>query len=129
MTREESRLQAHNEQQEIKRIVLSHYSKGAMVCVRCGFPDMRALSIDHINGNGGKHIRLVGNLYKWLIAEGFPSAFQTLCMNCQWIKRAENNENSKRETYHWHSRAFKSKQKQRDPLSFIPENGFTKIFK
>jgi hypothetical protein len=62
-------------------------------CSRCGEADMRCLSIDHINGGGGAHRRKIGShFYRWLIKHNFPSGFQTLCMNCQYIKRHENNE-------------------------------------
>lgn len=54
---------------------------------------MACLSIDHIKGGGNKHLKLIkGNLYNWLIKNNFPTGFQTLCMNCQFIKRYENNE-------------------------------------
>jgi hypothetical protein len=50
----------------------------------------------YINGGGGNHrkINLVqgGKIYAWLKAKDYPKGFQTLCMNCQWIKRDENNE-------------------------------------
>ena len=93
MASEKERLQAKQMHQEKKRKVVEHYSKGTMKCRRCGFSDIRALSIDHINGGGVKHIRVIGNFYSWLINNNFPPGFQVLCMNCQWIKRAENNEN------------------------------------
>lgn len=78
---------------EIKQIVLSHYSNGKCICTKCGFSDIRALSIDHIDGGGYLHCRLTSDsLYRWLIKNNFPEGFQTLCMNCQFIKRYENNE-------------------------------------
>lgn len=78
--------------------VLTYYGNGKLACVRCGFNDIRALSIDHINGGGAAHIRSIsgghraGHIYAWLIKNKFPEDYQTLCMNCQWIKRNENNE-------------------------------------
>jgi len=27
--------------------------------------------------------------YYWLRRQGYPEGYQTLCMNCQWIKRSE----------------------------------------
>lgn len=65
----------------------------------CGFIDERALSIDHINGGGMQHRRELSgggtgiNFYRWLRDTGYPEGFQTLCMNCQWIKRIKKNEN------------------------------------
>jgi len=75
---------------EVKRMVLSYYGNGKVACVKCGFDNMHALSIDHINGREGKG-RIV-SFYYWLIRNGYPEGYQTLCMNCQWIKRYECNE-------------------------------------
>ena len=79
-----------------KKKVLTHYGNGILACVRCGFSDIRALSIDHIEGDGTQHRknRTQGgtNFYAWLVRNNYPSGFQTLCMNCNWIKRVENKE-------------------------------------
>jgi hypothetical protein len=81
-----------------KHDIISHYSKKTMKCARCGFSDMRALSIDHINGGGRKHteeIKKQGTIfYRWLIKNGFPEGFQVLCMNCNYIKKSENKEDT-----------------------------------
>ena len=80
-----------------KKMVLTHYGNVKCACIRCGFDDIRALSIDHINNNGAEERREnknVGNkFYYWLIKQSLPHGYQTLCMNCQWIKKAEYNEN------------------------------------
>jgi hypothetical protein len=84
--------------QRKKIAVFSHYSNGDIKCNRCGLNDIRALSIDHINGGGSKHIkeirggRLGSNFYHWLIKNNYPPGYQILCMSCQWIKRSENRE-------------------------------------
>ena len=84
-----------------KRLVFEHYSKcNEIKCASCGFTDIRALSLDHIDGNGAAHRKEIcknshcgsATLYTWLVANNFPEGFQILCMNCQFIKRAENNE-------------------------------------
>ena len=77
--------------------VLAHYGNGKCACVKCGFNDIRALSIDHINGYGkrlaqNKSNRSGTGLYYWLIRTGYPEGFQTLCMNCQFIKKSVNKE-------------------------------------
>jgi len=91
--------------QKIKKEVLSHYShKNYPVCKKCGETDMRVLSIDHINGDGAKHRREIfgenkksgRHFYKWLQENDYPDGFQVLCMNCQWIKRYENKELSRK---------------------------------
>jgi len=81
--------------QKVKKEVLTHYGNGNCSCVRCGFEDIRALSIDHINGNG-HYLRTKNkshrNITKWLKDNDFPIGYQTLCMNCQFIKRFEKGE-------------------------------------
>lgn len=80
----------------LKREVLTYYGNGKLACVRCGFSDIRALSIDHIHG-GGTKMRRKGEVGGWawyykLRSQDYPEGYQTLCMNCQFIKREENNE-------------------------------------
>ena len=92
---DQNRAYAHNRKKE----VLTYYGNGKLACVHCGFSDVRALSVDHINGGGVKHRRELSkgktgiNFYRWLKRHNYPEEYQTLCMNCQWIKRDEKNEN------------------------------------
>jgi len=89
-----------------KSEVLAYYSHSLVpVCVRCGFADLRALTIDHVNGDGAKERRLIAGenrgrtgqrMYRILRKRGFPAGYQTLCMNCQFIKRVENGEHWKK---------------------------------
>jgi len=80
---------------ELKKRILTYYGKNKLACVRCGFNDIRALSIDHINGRGTKHRKdLFGGFYHWLEKNNYPDGYQTLCMNCQFIKRFEKGEHS-----------------------------------
>ncbi len=75
-----------------KETVLTYYGKGKLACVLCGFTDTRALSIDHINGDGAAHRKTFkGSLYNWLIKHKYPAGFRTLCMNCQWITKSEKH--------------------------------------
>ena len=64
-------------------------------CVKCGFSDIRALQIDHINGGGSRERKLIGDntvrYHKFIMKN--RDKYQILCANCNWIKRAENNEN------------------------------------
>lgn len=80
----------------LKLTVLLAYSLGSKPsCTQCGFSDDRALSIDHIDGDGAQHRKEIASgrtFYKWLIDNDFPDGFQTLCMNCQFVKRHEQNE-------------------------------------
>ena len=82
-------------QKTFKNKVVFYYTKGLNKCTKCEFDDIRALTVDHIDGGGNKHIKeakISGNLYKWLIKNKYPPNFQILCMNCQFIKRHENKE-------------------------------------
>lgn len=75
--------------------VIMAYSGGTMRCVRCGFSDLRALQVDHINGGGQRQRMAFKNKDSFFISLkrlGFPEGYQVLCANCNWIKRAENGE-------------------------------------
>lgn len=63
-------------------------------CVRCGFDDIRALQIDHVNGGGGQYCRSISwnKRYAEILTSVPGDKFQCLCANCNWIKRAECNE-------------------------------------
>lgn len=65
------------------------------VCVKCGFMDIRALQIDHINGGGCKE-RKIGVHSMIAYYSSHPDEarekLQILCANCNWIKRVENKE-------------------------------------
>jgi predicted RNA-binding Zn-ribbon protein involved in translation (DUF1610 family) len=68
-------------------------------CVQCGFDDMRALSLDHVEGGGRKQmeklgIRKASEWYQWLKDNFYPQKpkLQVLCMNCQTIKERETHE-------------------------------------
>ena len=79
---------------QVKVEVLTHYGNDKLACVKCGENRLPCLSIDHIDGGGGKHRKkLFGvdgkSIYYWLIENNFPEGYQTLCMNCQFIKQAE----------------------------------------
>ena len=82
----------------LKIEVLTHYGGGKCSCVKCGFSDVRALSIDHIAGGGNRQrkgkLRTSTAFYGWLKSEGYLIGYQTLCMNCQFVKRFENDEHN-----------------------------------
>jgi len=71
------------------------------ICVRCGFEDIRALQVDHIHGGGVKERKLMNSIGRWelyLLKEIKKGSkkYQLLCANCNWIKRFENDEVSKK---------------------------------
>lgn len=70
---------------------LTHYGKGKCACVMCGESRPACLTIDHINGGGKRHRAELGRkggykFYYWLRQQNFPTGYQTLCMNCQFVK-------------------------------------------
>lgn len=65
-------------------------------CVKCGYRDLRALQLDHINGGGAKENkdRRSSSYYRQILLnpkEAFLK-YQILCANCNWVKRYENQE-------------------------------------
>ena len=96
--REKLRRLRKERKEKLKLEVLKHYSKSDPPrCVRCGFSDIRALTIDHIDGSGNIQRKQLHNkggyhFYLWLKKQGYPEGYQVLCMNCQWIKRWEQDE-------------------------------------
>jgi hypothetical protein len=70
--------------------VFAHYGKGRIGCVCCGESEMQFLTIDHINGGGRAECEKLGRIgvtfYAWLINQGFPPGYQTLCMNCNFAR-------------------------------------------
>ena len=85
----ESKKTKTNTQNRRRRILESLGS----ICIRCGFADPRALQVDHISGNGRKHMEMftsTRSYYSYVLRH--PEEFQLLCANCNWIKRVENKE-------------------------------------
>jgi len=95
--RDLQRLASHLKwRQKLKRETLTHYGNGKLACVRCDNTDMRVLTLDHINGGGCKDRKSKPDFYSRLRKQGYPEGYQTLCMNCQFIKKFENKECRKR---------------------------------
>ena len=72
---------------KMRRNVFEHYG---LSCACCGESTFEFLEIDHVDGDGkgNDHRREIGysGIYKWLIRNGFPEGFQTLCSNCNRAK-------------------------------------------
>lgn len=71
---------------EERRIILAHYGT---LCACCKESNEEFLTIDHIGGGGTKHRERIKSraFYPWLIANGFPAGFRTLCWNCNMATR------------------------------------------
>jgi hypothetical protein len=90
---------AKNYRKRNKVLVIGYYSNGTNQCARCGYKDMRALQIDHVNGGGEEHRRVIKqDFYVWLIKNSYPEGYQVLCANCQILKMDENNERANKWT-------------------------------
>lgn len=63
-------------------------------CVKCGYcENVHALQIDHINGGGNVDRLDAGSSYKvYQRVLDNPEKYQTLCANCNIIKKIENKE-------------------------------------
>lgn len=61
-------------------------------CAICGFDDLRALTLDHIHGDGNEERRQVGEkgVYRLALQEYAPHRYRILCMNCQFIEYKES---------------------------------------
>lgn len=68
-----------------RNAVFDHYGRQ---CQICGESDEDVLTIDHVNQDGNKHTSASGSRYKgthlyaWLVKNGLPEGFRTLCANC-----------------------------------------------
>jgi len=81
---------------ELKAKAIAFYSNGTSACVWCGFNDLDALCLDHINDDGAadrKELKISGRgngsgsrTYEALASRGWPSGYQVLCANCNMIK-------------------------------------------
>lgn len=66
-------------------------------CECCGFDDVRALQVDHVNGGGVKEMKNNHgkmNYNKFILGKLLEGSedYQVLCANCNWIKRAVRKE-------------------------------------
>lgn len=91
--KENIRIVQKKSNQKLKSEILTYYGQGECACVVCGEDRLACLSIDHINGGGSKHRKdlqkTAYNFYRWLRSNDWPQGYQTLCMNCQFIKKVD----------------------------------------
>ena len=85
------RIQRDNERN--RKLRLETMNKlGGSKCMDCGYSDIRALDIDHINGREGKSRRPIQAVCREILkmSQGEARAkYQVLCRNCNWIKHLE----------------------------------------
>lgn len=95
--RKVAREKERERRKKVRMDVLTHYSNGTPKCNHCNISDLRVLTIDHINSDGAKmrkelNLRSSTEHYDYIIKQKYPSGYQVLCMNCQFIKRHTNHE-------------------------------------
>lgn len=86
-------LSGYKTKDDCKRRVFEHYG---LECKQCGESRYDALNIDHINDDGHveRQITRGGHTeYLKIIRDGFPDDRQTLCANCNQIKRIQHQRN------------------------------------
>lgn len=78
-----SRAYSKRKSKELKQTIVNEYGSK---CVCCGEKHVEFLTIDHIDGSGGKHRKEVGSgikFYRWLVKQNFPKDnYRLLCFNC-----------------------------------------------
>ena len=83
LTRKNPSAPYHKYRDKAKREMLSLYSNGTMKCACCGFSDARALTFNHINGNGTAEFKEHGANSIALYRLGYKrDDINVLCMNC-----------------------------------------------
>lgn len=113
--------------QNLKQETLSHYSNGTMACATCNFNNILALTIDHINGGGNKQRKELSidgagyHFYQWLEKNNYPYGYQVLCMNCNWIKGANNENITKDSKWRLSSKKYVVKLKEKVMLIYSPD--------
>lgn len=77
-------LDKKNKHQALKLEVINHYG-GKCEC--CGEKEILFLTIDHINGGGNNHRKIIGysKLYYWLKKNNYPKGYRVLCFNCNCV--------------------------------------------
>jgi hypothetical protein len=85
---EKYRKQSRDAKARLKSRLLQFYGS---TCAVCGFADARALTLDHVNGNGNAERKRIGErgVYQRALETYLPDEYRTLCMNCQFIQRVK----------------------------------------
>jgi hypothetical protein len=92
---EEYRRRAREQARQYRRKVLLVYGEGVLACACCGENFEEFLTLDHINGGGTEHRKILKgvNFYMDLRRNGYPDRhlYRVLCSNCNSaLARADN---------------------------------------
>ena len=73
---------------KVRLQILQHYSElGVPKCICCGEEHEEFLELNHINGGGVKHRKMIKaspgvGFYRWVIKNKYPAMFNIMCSNC-----------------------------------------------
>ncbi len=80
-------LEGRETTKKLRLMVMNHYCNGEIKCSCCGESRYEFLTLDHLNGDGSEHRKIVkGSMYRWIIKNNYPPTFQILCQNCNFSK-------------------------------------------
>jgi hypothetical protein len=88
----EARKRQYKQQNRLKEKYRSEVlAKHGNKCSRCGFSDVRALQLHHVNGDGMKHKKKYHFNYQYwkLVLDDTTGAWELLCANCHLIHHTE----------------------------------------
>jgi hypothetical protein len=87
---EKFRQQSKNYRTKLRNRLFELYGH---TCEICGFEDKRALTLDHIRQNGNEERKRIGErgVFRRARDNYLPEEYRTLCMNCQFIERHKNS--------------------------------------
>jgi hypothetical protein len=100
----EIKVKTAERREKLKKLVMTRYGNKTAACVKCGFDNIDALCLDHINDNGSQERKTVmgknkngsgTRFYGYIKKMGFPDGYQTLCANCNLIKEIERKRNER----------------------------------
>ena len=103
--RERYNASKYNYRDRLKEDIIKHYSNGTMACAVCGYSDIRALCLDHINDDGAKwraENKVAGRgttgttTYAKIEELDCPEGLQVLCANCNLVKEIERKMDNRR---------------------------------
>ena len=106
--RAERKDETNNYQRQYARMrklkIINHYSNGTNECTLCGFDNVNALTLDHIDGNGNKERQQLNNkggtpFYRYIFKNNFPNGYRVLCWNCNHL------EHLRKSNYEWENKA------------------------
>lgn len=67
-------------------ILKAYCADGKIACACCAETCHEFLVLDHVEGSGEKHRKLIkrrgDSFYRWIIKQNFPAGFRVLCNNC-----------------------------------------------